>query len=69
VKLPSFLKALFQVGRVPSRVWVFNNMPAGARVDTKVSCPLPARNTVPGAAHSRAGASCRTEVARTEVDA
>ena len=24
-----------------SRVWVFNNMPAGARVNTKVSCPLP----------------------------
>jgi hypothetical protein len=22
----------------PSRVWVFNNMPAGAMVDTEVSC-------------------------------
>ena len=27
--------------RVFSRVWVFNNMPAGTRVNTKVSCPLP----------------------------
>ena len=27
--------------RTISKVWVFNNMPAGARVDTKVSCPLP----------------------------
>jgi hypothetical protein len=27
--------------RIFSRVWVFNNMPAGARVNTKVSCPLP----------------------------
>lgn len=27
--------------RMLSRVWVFNNMPAGARVDTRVSCPLP----------------------------
>lgn len=27
--------------RILSKVWVFNNMPAGARVDTKVSCPLP----------------------------
>jgi hypothetical protein len=26
--------------RGESPVWVFNNIPAGARVDTKVSCPL-----------------------------
>jgi|CXWL01.1.fsa_nt_gi hypothetical protein len=30
--------------RAASRVWVFNNMPAGARVDTEVSCPLPDRD-------------------------
>jgi hypothetical protein len=43
----TLLKALIEMRlrlirqRTLSKVWVFNNMPAGARVDTKVSCPLP----------------------------
>lgn len=44
MKLPDFVAALWDrvFPRVAvSRVWVFNNIPAGARVDTRVSCPLP----------------------------
>jgi hypothetical protein len=46
MKLPSFMSAAWRrlfPRAVASRVWVFNNIPAGARVDTRVSCPLPRR--------------------------
>ena len=44
MKLPSYMSAAWRrlfPRAIASRVWVFNNMPAGARVDTRVSCPLP----------------------------
>jgi hypothetical protein len=38
-RLAGWLRRLGPRRQKPSLVWVFNNMPAGARVDTKVSCP------------------------------
>ena len=45
-RLVKALRAAIRSQRFVSKVWVFNNIPAGARVDTKVSCPLPARMTM-----------------------
>jgi hypothetical protein len=47
-RLITLLRAALAARRYRSKVWVFNNMPAGARVDTKVSCPLPPHLTTRG---------------------
>ena len=49
MKQPRLLEALrdrLMARRFISKVWTFNNMPAGARVDTKVSCPMPRHMTM-----------------------
>ena len=40
-RLIEALRARLATRRYLSKVWVFNNIPAGARVDTEKSCPLP----------------------------
>lgn len=45
-RLVAALKARMRSQRFRSKVWVFNNIPAAARVDTKISCPLPPRMTM-----------------------